>query len=138
MTNPQKVKNFINGQFVESTTANWIPIISPSDSSTVALVPLSTSSELDVAGIFRIVVRIKLVKIILFTTVKYAQQAFKSWSNLTIKQRAAVMFKFHSLVDAHSQELAEIIVKENGKNIVYVLRYIFTIFMNKLLLIICG
>jgi acyl-CoA reductase-like NAD-dependent aldehyde dehydrogenase len=28
------------------------------------------------------------------------------------------MFKFHSLVEQHSQELAETIVKENGKNIV--------------------
>jgi hypothetical protein len=28
------------------------------------------------------------------------------------------MFKFHDLVDRHSQELAQLVVQENGKNIV--------------------
>lgn len=92
------VKNFVNGQFVESAAQEWIPIISPTDSSTIALVPLSPLSELDEA-------------------IQFGLKAFDSWSSLTIKQRAAVMFKFHSLVETHSQELAEIIVKENGKNI---------------------
>ena len=44
--------------------------------------------------------------------------AHASWSELTIKQRAAIMFKFHDLVDRHSQELAQLVVQENGKNIV--------------------
>ena len=98
MSETPKVKNFINGQFVESEAKEFIPIISPSDSSTLALVPLSPVSELEAA-------------------VQFGLKAFESWSNLTIKQRASVMFKFHSLVESHSQELAEIIVKENGKNI---------------------
>lgn len=45
-----------------------------------------------------------------------AKGAFKGWSEITIKQRAAIMFKFHELVDQHSEELAELIVRENGKN----------------------
>lgn len=44
--------------------------------------------------------------------------AHAQWSALTIKQRAAIIFKLHSLIEAHSTELAQIIVKENGKNIV--------------------
>ncbi len=63
----------------------------------IAKVPLSNSGDLDRA-------------------VAAAKEAFGGWSGLTIKQRAAIMFKFHELVDAHSEELAAIIVKENGKN----------------------
>lgn len=46
-----------------------------------------------------------------------AQAAYPSWSSLTIKARAAIMLKFHSLVRDHAQELAELIVMENGKNV---------------------
>jgi len=70
----------------------------PSDGSKIADVPLSNAKDVAEA-------------------VKHADAAFDSWSGLTIKQRAAIMFKFHNLVNVHSQELAELIVKENGKNI---------------------
>jgi malonate-semialdehyde dehydrogenase (acetylating)/methylmalonate-semialdehyde dehydrogenase len=36
---------------------------------------------------------------------------------MTMKARAALMLKFHALVRENAQELAELIVKENGKNI---------------------
>ena len=43
--------------------------------------------------------------------------AFASWSQTTIKQRAAIMFKLKSLIERDIQELADLIVLENGKNI---------------------
>ena len=79
-----KVKNFVNGQFVDSKTLEWIPIISPCDSSTVALVPLSPLSELE-------------------EVVQFGLKAFDGWSSLTIKQRASIMFKFY-YVDADLQK----------------------------------
>ena len=63
----------------------------------ISKVPLSTASDLDEA-------------------VQHGKVAFETWSGMTIKQRAAIMFRFHSLVDKHSSELAGIIVTENGKN----------------------
>ena len=50
--------------------------------------------------------------------VEAASQAFPQWSSLTIKARASLMLKFHALVQAHATELAELIVLENGKNVV--------------------
>lgn len=50
--------------------------------------------------------------------VEAARKAFPKWSSLTIKARASYMLKFHALVQAHAKELAELIVLENGKNIV--------------------
>ena len=45
-----------------------------------------------------------------------AKAAFPAWSSLTVKRRAAVMFKYHELLDKHADELADIVVMENGKN----------------------
>lgn len=49
--------------------------------------------------------------------VAVARTAFESWSGTTIKQRAAIMFRLKTLIERDSQELAELIVLENGKNI---------------------
>jgi len=93
------IKNFINGNFVDSISNNTVDIISPSTGDVIGKVPLCNANELNIA-------------------IDAAEKAFPSWSGLTIKQRAGIMFKLHHLIDSHSQELAEIIVKENGKNIV--------------------
>jgi acyl-CoA reductase-like NAD-dependent aldehyde dehydrogenase len=89
--------NFIGGKFVPSTGNDSIDVLSPSDNSLIAKVPLSSASDFNQA-------------------VAVAKIAFENWKNLTIKQRAAIMFKFHSLIDTHSVELSSIIVQENGKN----------------------
>lgn len=49
--------------------------------------------------------------------VSAAAKAFSGWSRLTIKTRATMMLKLHALIRNNAQELAELIVKENGKNI---------------------
>lgn len=90
--------NFIDGKFVAPEGVTYLPVVSPSDQTVIARVPLSTSTHVDQA-------------------VAAAKRAFPEWSGLTIKQRAGIMMKFHHLMDAHAQELAELIVRENGKNI---------------------
>lgn len=92
--------NFIDGKFVDvEKDISHLPVINPVDGSIIAQVPMCTSNYVDDA-------------------VLAGQKAFEGWRSLTIKQRAAIMFKFHHLMDSHAQELAELIVKENGKNIV--------------------
>ena len=49
--------------------------------------------------------------------VSAAAEAFPSWSSLTQKRRAAIMLKFHNLCTENSDELVQLIMKENGKNI---------------------
>jgi malonate-semialdehyde dehydrogenase (acetylating)/methylmalonate-semialdehyde dehydrogenase len=41
-----KVKNFINGQFVDSKTTDWIPLLNPATQEIVCMVPKSTNAEL--------------------------------------------------------------------------------------------
>jgi malonate-semialdehyde dehydrogenase (acetylating) / methylmalonate-semialdehyde dehydrogenase len=91
--------NFIDGSNANPSSISTLEVTNPASGEIIAHVPLSTSSDVNAA-------------------VAAGKNAFANWSNLTIKQRAAIMFKFHHLVEVHSEELAQLIVKENGKNIV--------------------
>jgi malonate-semialdehyde dehydrogenase (acetylating)/methylmalonate-semialdehyde dehydrogenase len=93
-----KVLNYINHSFIESSAKEYLPIVSPSTNCTIGQVALSNEDDVNAA-------------------VHAASEAFPAWSGMTIKSRAAIMLKFHGLVRDHAQELAECIVKENGKNI---------------------
>lgn len=92
------VNNYIGGKCVPPSTGDYLDVNNPADFHVIGKVGLSNTSDVHDA-------------------VTAAENAFPSWSNMTIKARAAIMMKFHALVGQHAQELAELIVKENGKNI---------------------
>ena len=94
----RKVNNFIGGKFLPPSAGQYLNIESPIDGSVIGSVALSNKVDVDSA-------------------VAAATEAFPSWSGLTIKSRAAIMLKFHNLVKENANQLAELIVKENGKNI---------------------
>ena len=95
---PTVVDNYINGGFVPPSTNDYLDVINPANSKTIGKVGLSEKCDVDSA-------------------VAAAKNAFPAWSSKTIKQRAAIMMKFHALVKEHAQQMAELIVQENGKNI---------------------
>lgn len=92
----QQVQNFINGQFVNSSSSRTLKVISPIDGSLLSAVPLSSHSDLDMA-------------------VKAAQKAFPGWSKTPIKERVQVFYRYKSLLEKHLRELSELIQEENGK-----------------------
>src|SRR5919206_3056736 len=49
------------------------------------------------------------------TAVQTAAAAFESWSQSSLSQRTKVLFAFRELVNARTQELAEIVSDEHGK-----------------------
>jgi len=89
--------NFINGEFKAPSTGEYMEVSNPADNSVIGKVGLSAQADVDEA-------------------VKCAKAAFPAWSSLTVKARAAIMFKFHHLMIEHADELADIVVLENGKN----------------------
>ncbi|CAE7564655.1 iolA1 [Symbiodinium microadriaticum] len=91
------LNNFIGGQFIPSSGTEAIDVINPATGKVVSRCPLSTAADVQAA-------------------VAAGAEAFQSWKTTTIKQRTAIMLKFHALVNQHATELAELIVKENGKN----------------------
>ena len=88
--------NFINGEFVNSSSNNFLPIINPSNGEQIGIVPLSNSDDLN-------------------STVTSAKSAFKSWSQIPIKERAQVFFRYKNLLEKNINDLAELIHEENGK-----------------------
>ena len=92
------VDNYVDGRFVPPEGGRYLPVLDPSTDSILGRVALSDSSDVSSA-------------------VLAAHAAFPSWSGMTVKARAALLLRFHSLIRDRSEELAESIVAENGKNL---------------------
>jgi malonate-semialdehyde dehydrogenase (acetylating) / methylmalonate-semialdehyde dehydrogenase len=91
------VQNYLGGQFVQSTCES-APLISPLDGSQLSQVPHSGAAEVAAA-------------------VSAAKAAFPAWAAQTLRQRAAVMYRYRELLVQNSAELAERINAENGKTL---------------------
>jgi len=92
-------KLFINGQFVESKTKEWIDLHNPATNEVVTRVPKSTQDEMEAA-------------------VDAAKGAFKSWSKASVLSRQKVMFRLQNLIQDNMKKLAANITLEQGKTLV--------------------
>lgn len=90
------VQNYINGQFVNASTDQTLPVISPLDGTLLSTVPLSAPKDLDAA-------------------VRAAKIVFPAWSHTPIKERVQVLFRYRNLLETHLKELAALVSEENGK-----------------------
>lgn len=90
------VQNYINGKFVDSSSARSLDVISPIDGNLLSKVPMSTANDLDAA-------------------VTAAKAAFPGWSKTPIKERVQVFFRYKYLLEKHLKELADLVQEENGK-----------------------
>lgn len=92
------LKNYINGSWIESKAKETIDVYNPATKELIAKVPVSTREELDYAA-------------------EMAQQSFAQWKEVSVPKRARILFKFQQLLIDNKNILAEIITKENGKNL---------------------
>src|SRR4051812_5228397 len=90
------IKNFINGEFVASTSNRTLDVVSPIDGTFLSTVPMSTQSDLKQA-------------------VLSAKTAFPAWSKTPIKERVQVFFRYKFLLEKNLKALAELIQEESGK-----------------------
>lgn len=93
----QTLKNFINGQWIESEASEYQDVPNPATGETLAKVPISTADDVD-------------------TAVSAAKEAFQSWSKTPVPKRARILFKYHQLLTEHHEELAKLVTQENGKS----------------------
>ena len=84
------VHHFISGARTLTAVDRWGPVFNPSTGAQTAGVPFASVGGVDAA-------------------VRDAQRAFADWSALTPLRRARVMFRFRELIEAHTDELAELI-----------------------------
>ncbi|MCA1053607.1 CoA-acylating methylmalonate-semialdehyde dehydrogenase [Rossellomorea aquimaris] len=92
-----EMKNYINGEWVESLSSQTIPVVNPATNQEIARVPISTKEDVDRA-------------------VKAAAKASESWKKTPVPKRARILYKYHTLLSDHHEELAKLVVQENGKS----------------------
>jgi malonate-semialdehyde dehydrogenase (acetylating) / methylmalonate-semialdehyde dehydrogenase len=92
-----QLKNFINGEWVESSSNKYEEVFNPATGEVIAYVPFSTREELDQA-------------------VEAAQKAFQSWRKVAVPRRARILFQYQQLLVDHWEELAKLVTIENGKS----------------------
>lgn len=97
MANVQKLKCFINGQYVESKTTKYMDVYNPSTGEVIAQTPCCTKDEVGEA-------------------IAAAKAAFPAWRDTPPGKRAQVMFNLRNLIEEHMDELTDIVARENGKN----------------------
>ncbi|MDN6571846.1 MAG: CoA-acylating methylmalonate-semialdehyde dehydrogenase [Staphylococcus equorum] len=90
------LKNYINGQWVESKATNFEDVVNPATEEILVKLPLSTKEETHEA-------------------IEVAQTAFESWQKVPVPKRGRYLFKLQNLLVEHKEELARLITIENGK-----------------------
>jgi malonate-semialdehyde dehydrogenase (acetylating)/methylmalonate-semialdehyde dehydrogenase len=94
----RKLKNYINGEWVESKTTQYEDVYNPATKEIIARVPLSTKEDIEYAT-------------------EVAKESFEKWSKVPVSRRARILFNYHQLLQANKDELARLITIENGKNL---------------------
>ncbi|HEY0427184.1 MAG TPA: aldehyde dehydrogenase family protein [Pyrinomonadaceae bacterium] len=92
-------RNFINGQWVESSSDKTAQNINPANTNDIiGTIKLSTRSEAREA-------------------VEAAYSAFKGWKNTPAPTRGRIVAKAARLMEEHKEELAQILTREEGKTL---------------------
>ncbi|KPB05112.1 CoA-acylating methylmalonate-semialdehyde dehydrogenase [Bacillus sp. CHD6a] len=90
------LQNFIDGKWVDSKGSEQMEVINPATKECLAKVPISTKQDVVEA-------------------VKAAKTAYKTWKDTPVPKRARIMYAYHHLLTQNHDELAKLIVLENGK-----------------------
>ncbi|HIH00949.1 TPA: aldehyde dehydrogenase family protein, partial [Thermoplasmata archaeon] len=93
-----KLKNFVNGEWVESTTSKYLDIENPSTAKSIGQVPMTTADETKAA-------------------IEAAQDAWLAWRETPPITRARLMFRLKEIMEGHFENIARIMVQEQGKTI---------------------
>ena len=96
--NGERLKNFVDGAWVDSSGTAITDVKNPATGKTLALTPMSTAGDVDQA-------------------VRAAQAAFPSWRATPPVQRARYLFKLKTLLDENKEEIGRICTQEHGKTL---------------------
>ncbi len=92
------IQNLVGGAWVDSRSAETLPIPNPATGALLGRVPLSTAEEVREA-------------------VARASAAWPAWRDTPVTERAQVLFRMKALLDEHLSDLAESVTAENGKTL---------------------
>ena len=91
-----RMKNFVNGEFVEGVRGEWEEIINPATGEVIAEVPKGSEEDVDRA-------------------VEAADNTFAEWFETTPKERAEMLFRLAEAMEENAEELAQLETNNVGK-----------------------
>jgi len=91
-----ELENFVGGRWVPPIASGRLDVPDPSDGSLLARVPRSEAADVDAA-------------------VRAARGAFPAWREIPVADRARRILALRGLLEAHADELARSVSRENGK-----------------------
>ena len=91
-----KIPLFIDGEWVQSTSSECLPVTNPANQQLLAEVPFATEAEMEKA-------------------IQSAAATFKTWRNIPVSERARLMMRYCALLKEHHDELGEILSRDTGK-----------------------
>lgn len=91
-----KLKLFIDGDWVESSSSNIAPVMNPAKDEIIAQVPYALKEEVNRA-------------------VEAAQNAFERWKNLPMPTRVQYIYKLKNVLEEGLEDLARITTQNHGK-----------------------
>jgi malonate-semialdehyde dehydrogenase (acetylating) / methylmalonate-semialdehyde dehydrogenase len=92
----QRLKNYINGEWVEASGDKANPVINPATCEVLAQTPESTREDVDRA-------------------VQTAHEAYLEWRQMPVVKRVRYLHTYKNLLEERAEDLTELVVKENGK-----------------------
>ncbi|MHA2298888.1 MAG: CoA-acylating methylmalonate-semialdehyde dehydrogenase [Candidatus Hodarchaeales archaeon] len=96
MTN--KLRNLINGEWIETTTEKYTPVINPGTQEILAECPDSNPTDTNRA-------------------VKAASEAYVEWRQTPVMSRTRYLMTFKNLLEEKFEEISKLVVKEAGKTL---------------------
>jgi malonate-semialdehyde dehydrogenase (acetylating)/methylmalonate-semialdehyde dehydrogenase len=94
----EKLQNFIEGEWVDSETQEYVEIRNPARDRLLCVSPMASLEEVDAA-------------------VKAAQEAYQNWRNTPPVARARYLHRLIALLEENFDELSVVQTKEHGKTI---------------------
>lgn len=92
-----RYRNLQNGQWVESRNDTYLTIKSPIDDTVLGTVPAMSKEEVDLA-------------------IETAKKAQKQWRNVTIDEKAEILYRAADILLKYIEELADLMVREISKD----------------------
>lgn len=96
MSTPQRLANFVQGTWRDSSSTACLPVTNPATATVLAEVPMTSPMEVQ-------------------EIVAAAQLAFEDWRRTPVTERVQYLFKLKHLLEANLPSLAETITNECGK-----------------------
>ncbi|MCA0458453.1 MAG: CoA-acylating methylmalonate-semialdehyde dehydrogenase [Chloroflexi bacterium] len=92
----RKLKNYVGGDWADSSASVYTPVVNPATCETIAECPESTIADVDAA-------------------VKAAQEGFEEWRRTPVLNRVQYLFRFKTIIEDRFEDIAKMVVEENGK-----------------------